>query len=69
VKDWVRKKLRELVGQLPDLAPRARPVVADQLALVVEGLYASTAALGTDGPARQARSLAVLIIDTARRSR
>lgn len=69
VKDWVRTKLRELVGQLPGLAPRARSVVADQLALVIEGLYASTAALGIDGPARQARSLAVLIIDSAGRSR
>lgn len=69
VKAWVRDKLHELAGQLPDAPPRARAVVADQLALVVEGLYASTAALGTDGPARQAHSLAALIIDTAGRPR
>lgn len=65
VKAWVRAKLRELTAQLPGIQPRARPVVADQLALVVEGIYASTAALGTDGPARHARALATLVIDTA----
>lgn len=65
VKAWVRDKLRELTGELPGIAPRARTAVADQLALVVEGLYASTAALGTDGPAKHAHSLAALIIDTA----
>lgn len=65
VKAWVRDKLRELAGQLPGVPARSRAVVADQLALVVEGLYASTAALGTDGPAKRARSLAELVIDTA----
>jgi AcrR family transcriptional regulator len=65
VKAWVRAKLRELTGQLPRVPARARAGLADQLALVVEGLYASTAALGVDGPARQARSLAALIIDHA----
>jgi len=65
VKAWVRAKLRELTGQLPDVAPRARAVVADQLALVVEGLYGSAAALGSEGPAKRARSLAELIIDSA----
>lgn len=65
VKAWVRAKLRELAKQLPDIAPRRRGVVADQLALIVEGIYGSTAALGTDGPARQARSLAELVIDSA----
>jgi AcrR family transcriptional regulator len=65
VKAWVRAKLRELTGQLPGVTPRARAIAADQLALVVEGIYASTAALGTDGPAKHARSLAALVIDTA----
>lgn len=66
VKSWVRAHLRELVGQLPHLAPGKADGVADRLALIVEGLYASTAALGADGPARQARSLAALVIDAAR---
>jgi AcrR family transcriptional regulator len=65
VKAWVRAKLRDLSGQLPGVTPRAVVVVADQLALVVEAIYASTAALGTDGPAQHARSLAVLVIDAA----
>lgn len=65
VKAWVRDKLHELAGQLPGSTPRSRAVVADQLALVVEGLYASTAALGTDGPASRARSLVELVIDSA----
>ncbi len=65
VKAWVRDKLRELVDELPGVKPRARAAVADQLALVVEGLYGSAAALGSDGPARRARALAALIIDSA----
>jgi AcrR family transcriptional regulator len=65
VKAWVRAKLVELTGQLPGVTRRKQAVVADQLALVVEGIYASTAALGPEGPARRARSLAALIIDTA----
>jgi len=65
VKAWVRAKLVELAGQLPGVTRRRQTVVADQLTLVVEGIYASAAALGPDGPARRARSLAALIIDTA----
>jgi AcrR family transcriptional regulator len=65
VKVWVRGKLVELTGQLPGITRRKESVVADQLALVVEGIYASTAALGSEGPARRARSLAALIMDTA----
>lgn len=66
VKSWVRAKIHALTGQLPHLAPEKVDTVADQLALIVEGLYGSTAALGADGPARQASSLAALIIDAAR---
>lgn len=65
VKAWVRAKLRELSGQLPGVTGRQRDVVADQLALVVEGVYASTAALGPNGPAKRARALATLVIDSA----
>jgi hypothetical protein len=66
VKAWVRSRLRELTDQLiPSAAAADRAALADQLALVVEGLYASTAALGTEGPARQAGRLATLVIDAA----
>ena len=64
VKAWVRGTLLDLARELP-AGTRAPEVVADQLALVVEGLYASTAALGTDGPARRARELAALVLDAA----
>ena len=65
VKEWVRGRLRGLTAELPGVRPRARAAVADQLALVVEGLYASVAALGPAGPAAQARVLAALVIDNA----
>jgi len=63
VKAWVRARLRELALELPDRDPAAAEAISDRLALVVEGLYASTAALGTEGPARSARELAILIMD------
>jgi AcrR family transcriptional regulator len=64
VKAWVRAKLHDLTRSLPGRSPAAADTLADQLALVVEGLYASTAALGTDGPARHASALAALLIDS-----
>ncbi|MBV9592736.1 MAG: TetR/AcrR family transcriptional regulator [Actinobacteria bacterium] len=63
VKAWVRAKLHALVDELPGPGPSKAAMLADQLALVVEGLYASTAALGSDGPARHARALAALVLD------
>jgi AcrR family transcriptional regulator len=63
VKAWVRGKLHELAAELPHQTPAGVAVLADQLALVVEGLYASIAALGSDGPARYARDLAALVLD------
>lgn len=47
-KTWVRERLGEL-------APSA--VLADQIFLVMEGVYASVQSHGADGPARQARGL------------
>jgi hypothetical protein len=38
--------------------------LADQLALIMEGVYASVQALGTDGPASQARALVETIVPT-----
>jgi AcrR family transcriptional regulator len=63
VKAWVRDKLRELAAELPHQTSATVPVLADQLALVVEGLYASIAALGSNGPARHARALAAVVLD------
>jgi AcrR family transcriptional regulator len=64
IKAWVRDKLRALTREVP-VRSRKADVLADQLALLVEGLYASTAALGQQGPARQAPALADLLITTA----
>lgn len=65
VKAWVRARLHTLVLDLPDRDAAAAGAIADRLALVIEGLYASTAALGSTGPALQARELAVLILNAA----
>ncbi|ONH31768.1 hypothetical protein BL253_08475 [Pseudofrankia asymbiotica] len=65
VKAWVRARLRELALELPDRDVATAEAISDRLALVVEGLYASTAALGTEGPARSARALAILIVDAS----
>ena len=69
VKAWVRAKLHELTRQLPGLTRPAADTLAERLALVIEGVYASTAALGADGPANQAPSLAAFLIDTALQDR
>jgi hypothetical protein len=65
VKAWVRARLHGLALELPDRDAATADAIADRLALVIEGLYASTAALGTEGPARRARELAVLIMDAS----
>jgi AcrR family transcriptional regulator len=57
-KAWVRERFRELTRELPNTKGARKPAaLADELVLVMEGVYASAAALGTDGPARQARAL------------
>jgi AcrR family transcriptional regulator len=58
-KTWVRARLGELTATMPVDDPA---VLADQLALVMEGVYASTQALGVQGPARRARTFAELLI-------
>jgi AcrR family transcriptional regulator len=64
-KAWVRTQIGDLVGELgsvtdPDL-------LADQLALLMEGVYASVQALGVDGPARRALPTAATLLDAATR--
>jgi AcrR family transcriptional regulator len=54
-KAWVRDRLGELTRELAGTDDPA--ALADQLALVMEGVYGSVAALGADGPARRARQL------------
>jgi AcrR family transcriptional regulator len=65
-KAWVRDRLRELTNELLADTPVADvAALADQLALVMEGVYASVQALGADGPARQARAVAEVLIEMA----
>lgn len=65
-KSWVRDRLGELTNALCAGTPALdAAALADQLTLVMEGVYASVQALGTDGPARQARTLAEGLIDMA----
>jgi AcrR family transcriptional regulator len=66
VKSWIRDRLHELTNDLSILTPIADPDgLADQLALVMEGVYASVQALGAEGPAQQARAVAETLIDAA----
>ena len=66
-KMWVRDRLRELVGELHTAAPVADPdALADQLRLILEGVYASVQALTAAGPAARARATAAALIDAAR---
>jgi AcrR family transcriptional regulator len=66
IKAWVRQKLRALTAELlPGVSARTRAAVGDQLVLVIEGIYASAAALGPTGPVVQARALAKLVIESA----
>jgi hypothetical protein len=68
-KAWVHGRLRELTDALAAAEPVSDPsALADQLAVVMEGVYASAQALGAAGPARRARSMAVTLMDAARPS-
>ncbi|WP_261564618.1 hypothetical protein [Frankia gtarii] len=52
-------------------APGAAPTsgsreLADRLVLIMEGVHASVAALGADGPARHAHDLVRILLDSHR---
>jgi AcrR family transcriptional regulator len=65
-KTWVRSLLHDLVGALARATPLREPgAVADQLALLADGIYGSVQALGAAGPARLGRSCAETLIDAA----
>jgi AcrR family transcriptional regulator len=62
VKTWMRGQLRQLVDAFTAAASPSDPVadpvgLADHLALLMEGVYASVSALGAQGPARRARAI------------
>lgn len=67
-KTWVRARLGELTDELAQTAPVDDPAaLADGLALLVEGVYASAQALGDDGPAARARTMAEALLATSER--
>jgi AcrR family transcriptional regulator len=69
-KAWVHRRLRELTDALAEVTPVSDPeALADQLAVVMEGVYASAQALGAAGPARRGRAIAEALIDAALRPR
>jgi len=69
-KAWLRGLFHELVRELASTARLRDPeVLADQLALVAEGVYGSVQALGPAGPAAHGRAAAAALIDGARLDR
>jgi AcrR family transcriptional regulator len=67
-KSWVHGRLAELTEALAAASPFSDPgALADQLAVVMEGVYASAQALGAAGPARRGRAIAETLMDAAAR--
>ncbi len=65
-KTWLRTLLRGLVRDLARQTPvRAPARLADQLALIADGIYGSAQSLGGSGPARQGRVCAEVLLDAA----
>jgi AcrR family transcriptional regulator len=66
-KSWLRALFHELVGEFTTTAQLRDPeALAEQLALVAEGVYGSVQALGPAGPAAHGRAAAAALIDAAR---
>jgi AcrR family transcriptional regulator len=62
----VRDRLRAVAGELGAPDP---DVLTDRLLLVMEGVYATIPAFGTDGAAAQARAVAELVLSAVPRRR
>jgi AcrR family transcriptional regulator len=65
MKTWVRDRLGQLTVQLTTRRDTEPELLANQLSLVMEGVYASAQALSAHGPARHARVLAELVLNAA----
>lgn len=65
-KAWVRDLFRRLTRELAREEGLARTTgVADQLALIAEGIYGSVQSLGASGPARHGRACAETLLTVA----
>jgi len=63
MKVWVRGRLGELAEEFATANPVDDPAgLADNLSLLMEGVYASAQALGHLGPARRARTIAAVLL-------
>jgi AcrR family transcriptional regulator len=65
-KAWVRWRFGQETNALAAANPAEAEDLADQLVLLMEGVYASAQALGADGPAQRARALAERLTLAAR---
>ncbi len=66
MKTWVRERLGQLTAELASGGRAARPdLLANQLSLIMEGVYASVQALTAEGPARHARTVVESILDVS----
>ncbi|MGN6168508.1 MAG: TetR/AcrR family transcriptional regulator [Solirubrobacteraceae bacterium] len=69
-KAWLRALFHKLVRELASTTQLRDPeALADQLALVAEGIYGSVQALGPAGPAAHGRATAAALIESARLDR
>ncbi len=65
-KAWVRELLHGLVAEFAHETPRSDAGgVAEQLALIADGIYGSVQALGAAGPARYGGACAEMLLDVA----
>lgn len=65
-KTWVRRLFNKLVNELAKERPLNDPDgVADQLALVADGIYGSVQSLGASGPAQHGRACAEIVLEAA----
>jgi AcrR family transcriptional regulator len=66
LKNWVRAEIGALVGELAStVAIPDPPALADQLMLVMEGVYATTQAFGPTGPAAHSLPLVEALLPRA----
>jgi AcrR family transcriptional regulator len=67
-KAWVRGRLGELTDELAKTSPvEDQAALADELTLLLEGVYASAQSLDADGPAARARALAETLLVASER--
>jgi hypothetical protein len=59
-------RIGELAAAVHPASAGDRETLADQLTLVMEGVYASVQALGVTGPAHRARAFAEALLSAAR---